>query len=392
MNELSFLDSFYQTDQSAETRNYLVSGVDPIIRDAFLKKFLKDSKTDGRITFILDDSDGTMISQNIILMNQVIIKDGLDDGNSLYNIFPLNVKRGWLQLRKVLDILGYSEEQKAKLIAFLDFVNTCESISGNKSSGDISLDTLGEYSSNVQVGMKISSLTAKGIIDDFQKEYLISKYSEGCSAGADFEHRLLMIEKLISGEPMSLQPDELILYKLSDYEGDSLMRRLTVSLILSFMREHKNEKFSVVVLDKGYGMRECLVDFMMSFPINVETLFLSTDVFTVCEREVLNPIFNRFPLKVFSRHLSKNSCEQIEKECGEIDVKKTSYSVTYDRRWSANKPMDVLLGNNRQDVFVLGPPIREPRYRKEMIASLYQGTGIAVYNGQTLLFSVDCFF
>lgn len=392
MNELSFLDSFYPTTQPSEARNYLVTGEDSIIRDAFLTRFLKDNKTNRRSIFILDDSDGIMLSQNSILENQLTIKDGLEVGNCLYNIFPLNIKRRVLQLRRVLDVLGYSEEQKAELIAYLDFISTCESISCNKNSGDITIDILGQYSSNIQVGTKISSLTAKGIINDVQKEYLISKYSEVCAAGADFEHRLLMLEPLISGEPMVLHPDELILYKLSDYEGDSLMRRLIVSLIRSFMVEHKNEKYSVVVLDKGYGMRECLVDFLKSFPINVTTLLLSADVFTLCNRKELNSIFNRFPLRIFSRHQSEDSCKEIEENCGEIDVKKTSYAVTYDRRWHANKPIDVLLGNNKLEVYSSGPSIREPRYRKEMIASLNEGTGIAVYNGQTLFFSVERVF
>lgn len=392
MNELPFLDSFYQMNQQTAARNYLVTGVDSIIREVFLDRFINDNKINRRITFILDDSDGTMYSQDSFLKNQVAVKDGLSDGNCLYNIFPLNVKRRWLQLRKILDILGYSEDQKAKLIAYFDFVDTCESIGGNKTNGDITMDSLGQYSSNIQVGMKISSLAARGIIDDFQKEYLISKYSEVCVAGADFEHRLLMIEPLISGESMHLHPDELILYKLSDYEGDSLMRRLIVSIVLSFMLEHKNEKFSAIVLDKGYGIRECLVDFLRSFPVNVTILFISADVFTICNREELNAIFNRFPFKVFSRHLSESSCKEIERECGEIDVRKTSYSVTYDRRWRANKPMDVLFGNNKQEVYSSGPAIREPRYRKELIATLNQGTGIAVYNGQTSLFSVDGVF
>lgn len=68
-------------------------------------------------------------------------------------------------------------------------------------------------------------------------------------------------------------------------------------------------------------------------------------------------------------------------ECGEMDVAKTSYAVTYDRRWKANRPIDVLTGSNKSEAYTTAPPVREPRYRKEMVAEFYPGSGIAQYNG-----------
>ena len=93
-------------------------------------------------------------------------------------------------------------------------------------------------------------------------------------------------------------------------------------------------------------------------------------------------------MRIYGHHASEISCKAVSTECGEIDVKKTSYSVTYDRKLRSNNLLDVLTGHNKQEVYTTTAAIREPRYRKEMIASFYPGSGIAQYQGKTLLFSL----
>ena len=78
----------------------------------------------------------------------------------------------------------------------------------------------------------------------------------------------------------------------------------------------------------------------------------------------------------------------VEKNCGEIDVPKSTYTTTYDRRWRANTPWDILMGHNRTESYAQLEPVREPKYRKEMIMTLMPGTGIVEYMGEALLFSV----
>lgn len=388
MIQLTFLDAFYHRDLSGGSINLLVTGNDPIIRDAILQKTLTQSKMSNQMVIVLDDSDGLIFNLSVATQMGFSVRNGMSEDCCLFDIFPINVKRKWLQLRKILGALGYTEEQKAKLVSYLDFVSYFEQIMCGDTSGDISLEVLGEYSSNIQVGMRIQSLLSKSVIDDFQKEYLLSKYSEVCSAGADFEHRLLLLDPLIRGEKFLFKPNEIISYPIAEFDGDVTVKKIIITLILEFIRENHNEHFTVLVFDKGYGERSCLVDFLKGLPSNIEFNFFSEDVFTLSSQSDLNMIFNRLPMRIYSRHSSEASCEAVEVECGEIDVTKTTYAVTYDRRWKLNRPIDVLMGNNKQEVYTTGAPIREPRYRKEMIAGFPPGTGIAEYLGQTLLFSI----
>lgn len=293
-----------------------------------------------------------------------------------------------MQLRQILGVLEYTEEQKAKLHSYLDFVTYCEQISRGNNSGDISLRDLGEYSSNIQVGMKIQQMERKGVIDSFQKDYLLSKYLEVCSAGADFEHRLLLLEPMINGQVLTQSQSEIVTYPVSEFDGDSTVKKIAISLLISFLRGHQNENYTVIIFDKGYGERGSLTQFTNNFPSSIDTHLFSKDIFTLSSGNELGMIFNRFTTRIYTRHLSESSCEAVEKECGEMDVVKASYSVTYDRRWRANRPIDVLMGNNKQEVYSTGTPIREPRYRKEDIAKFQPGTGIAKYMGQHILFSL----
>ncbi len=388
MNQLDFLNNFYQTGLPPMSFRILVTGSDLVVRECFLQKVLSQSKNNNQAVIIIDDSDRTMFSLMELQNLGYVVRNGMAEGSCLYDIFPINIKTKWLQLRKISEVFNYNEDQKSKLMSYFDFISYLEQISDGGFNGDITIKILEEYSSNIQVGMKIQSLAVKGIIDDFQKEYLLSKYAEVCSAGADFEHRLLMLEPLISGEPLYLSRNEAILYSISKYDGDSVAKRLVMTLLLEFIKENQNEELTIIVFDKGYGDRNCLVDFIKEFPSNVEVNLFSEDIFTLCSRAELNMIYNRFPVRVYSRHSSEASCEAVEIECGNIDVVKSTYAVTYDRRWRSNRPIDVLLGNNKQEVYTTDSPIREPRYRKEMVASFSPGTGIIEYMGRTLLFSV----
>jgi len=67
---------------------------------------------------------------------------------------------------------------------------------------------------------------------------------------------------------------------------------------------------------------------------------------------------------------------------------KNSYQVTYDRRLAANRPWDILMGNNKTESYTQTAPAREPRYRKEMILSLAAGSGIVEFMGNTSVFTI----
>lgn len=83
-----------------------------------------------------------------------------------------------------------------------------------------------------------------------------------------------------------------------------------------------------------------------------------------------------------------SSCEVLEKELGEIDVVKSAYTAQYDRRFKANRPMDILFGKNKVETYNRMAPVREARYRKEDIHSLPAGTGIIQFHGSDTIFTI----
>lgn len=388
MNDLTFLDYLYQMGQCESPVRFLVTGNDSLIRNVFLKRILEQSRDKGHSIIVIDDSDEMMFDVGIANRIGYKVKNGMAEGRCLYKLIPINMKKNMLQLRETLKVLDFSEEKKSKLNAYFELVNYFESVFYGNSTGDIYLDTIAEYGSSIQVDMKLYSLMKQGLIDGTQREYFQARYAEVSAAGADFEHALLLLEPLITGQDIPFQNDEIIVYSISQFDGDPTVKNLIISLLLHYIREHRCDNYSVIVLDKGHGERSSLYEFVNRFPSNIEVHMFSEDIFTLCSEADRGKVLNRFSMRIYGCHASEASCGAVSIECGEMDVAKTSYAVTYDRRWKANRPIDVLTGSNKSEVYTTAPPVREPRYRKEMVAEFYPGTGIAQYKGQTMLFSL----
>ena len=93
-----------------------------------------------------------------------------------------------------------------------------------------------------------------------------------------------------------------------------------------------------------------------------------------------------FPVRIYTRHDAMSSCLKIENCCGQVDGVKRAYHTAVDKRIRASTAFDLLLGTNRTDTEVINAPVREARYRKEMIHSLYTGTAIIDCGGTQTLF------
>lgn len=118
----------------------------------------------------------------------------------------------------------------------------------------------------IQVDMKLYSLMKQGLIDGTQREYFQARYAEVSAAGADFEHALLLLEPLITGLDIPFQNDEIMMYSISQFDGDPTVKNLVVLLLLHYIREHRCDNYSVLVLDKGHGERASLYEFVNRFP------------------------------------------------------------------------------------------------------------------------------
>ena len=114
----------------------------------------------------------------------------------------------------------------------------------------------------------------------------------------------------------------------------------------------------------------------------------SDDIFTLGDEASLAMILSRFHAKIYSRHSVMSSAEAVEKACGEVEVVKNQKTITYDRRFRANSPLDILLGNNKTEAYTQLSYVRQPRYYKEMIMSFLSGSGIVEFMGETSVFAV----
>ena len=113
---------------------------------------------------------------------------------------------------------------------------------------------------------------------------------------------------------------------------------------------------------------------------------ISNDAFTLGEAD-RSILMNVFPVRIYTRHDNMTSCGRIESICGQFDVVKYSSTVTIDKRFRAHAAWDILLGTNRTETSIANAPTKEYCFRKEVINTMYDGTGIIDCAGNKVMFS-----
>ena len=252
----------------------------------------------------------------------------------------------------------------------------------------LSVDELGKYCSAMAVEERLQTLVERDVIDEENRMTLLAKYAECVAAAADFEDTLYLLLPLIRGDPLEPEAGQAVVFQTGALGEDETMRGLVALLLRFGLEERRTPGVSVVVLDKGRGRRESLFNFLKELSPCVSAHLFTEDVFTLADHGNMAALLSRFSVRIYGRHLAMSSVEKVERACGEIDVVKNSYNVAYDRRWSANRPWDVLLGRSKTESYTRSAPVREPRYRKEMILNFPPGTGIVECMGNSMLFAI----
>lgn len=386
MNYLTFLDRMARCNRSAPPQNFLVSGADAEVCNGILNGVYQKSGGSGRPLIIVDDAK--MANANDIRSAGYQIVNALS-GYCIYDPFPIDNVKSMSRFRQLLTGLGYDERRKMKLISYLNFIKHLECLEKKTPDAPLSLEVLGKYSSSMQVSWTLDQLMRTGVIGNDEKTFLAAKYAEVSEAAADFEDMLFLLTNFTCGDSLPLnRPNTALVFPIQELEGDTAMRNLVIQLLL-FRPKEDGVCPTLVILDKGYGSdRKCLVDLITGLPKDIDLHLFSGDVFTLCDEATLAMILNRFSVKVYTKHLAMTSCQAIEKLCGEMDVERIVYAESYDRRWKNNSTLDILLGNNKTQTYTKAPPVREPRYRKEMIAGFSAGSGIIEYIGNFSLFCI----
>jgi len=378
MNYLQYL-SYYFPKRIDTCINYLVSGVDPKVRKTVGHNIIDFAYTSGKTLFIVDN---TQSGSEITNFGRFRVMNILDSNiNLCQDLLETSNIEGISRLRSLLADLGFESTQAMKVVNYLSFVKETEHRLGN--SGLLSVETLKEYSSTALVKWKLQKLIEIGRLSKDSYDYLLIRYSEVSAAAADFEMFLVMLSPFLSG---TCKPScgTAVHLPVGDFVNDSSMQKILCKLMMSFVKKQP-ENCTVLIIDDGRGDRNCLIDIMKTFPTNANAHLLTTDAFSLSEGD-LNLIMNVFNVRVYSRHDNMASCGKIESLCGYIDIVKRSYTVTVDKRIRASNAFDMLLGTNRTESEMRNAPVRESRFRKEVINSLGEGSAIIDCGGTQVIF------
>lgn len=392
MDYLMFIDQIARRNRTASRIQYLVSGSDAAVRRTVLEAVVRKCRDASKPLIVISDS-GITETEDLQIIHDCgyRIENGLSGDYFLFNPFR-NIHRvdGLSQIRQLLDILDYDEKQKGKLTSYLSFLRHLELLETGRPQFDLTLEKIGEYCSSMAVETKLQQLVDAGKISEIQRLMYLQKYAECSSAGADFEDMMFLLMPFTreSGKKPGADSAEALLLPTGELGEDDRMRDLILKLLQFGLKECPDSNIAVLVLDRGYGSRAGIANLLLTLPPRIDAHIFSGDIFTLCAPDMLTMVLNRFPARVYSRHSSMSSAQAIERACGEVEVIKHTYTVAYDRRWTANKPWDMLLGNNKTETYGQQPPVREPRYHKEMILQLGAGVGIVEYLGSSSVFSI----
>lgn len=381
VNYLQYIGSVQQGGTMFSNVRFLVSGVDARVRQIVGQNIVTSAYDRGMTLFIVDNTQCNNPMQTGFGCYRVInaINGEVSLCNDLLNVDSL---QGISRLRSLLADLGFDGTRSMKVVTFLNFIKETQRRLGE--STVLTADILEQYGSMMLVEYKLKQLIESDSLSEENYRYLMGRYSEVSGAAADFETFLVLFAPFM-GE---LQPssDMAVHLPLGEFASDKPMQEMLCKLLVFYIKQHTNNS-AILILDDGNGEdRKFIIEVLKNISVNTEVHMLSNDAFTFGEAD-RSVIMNTFPVRIYTRHDNMTSCSRIESLCGQIDVVKHSSSVSIDRRWKSNSAWDILLGNNRTETAIANAPTKEYRFRKELINTMYDGTGIIDYASNKVLFS-----
>lgn len=379
MNYLQYINSVYSSAQSTVDMRYLVSGVDSRVRQIVGQYIVNSVYDAGKMLFIVDSTkDGREFGS----FGRFRVLNPLNgDVNLCDDLLEVSSLREISRLRSLLSELGFDGTRAMKVISYLSFVKETERRFGN--CGSLRIETLEEYSGTVLVEWKLRQLVERGMLTHENYEYLLARYAEVSGAAADFEQFLMMLAPFIDN---GCQPGSgsAVHFAIGEFASDRPMQEVMSSLMLAFIRKQP-KNCAVLIIDDGKSDRCCILDILKNLPVSTDVHMFTADAFSLDDRDI-SVLMSTFPVRIYTRHDAMSFCLKIENCCGQVDVVKRAYHTAVDKRIRASTAFDLLLGTNRTDTEVINAPVREARYRKEMIHSLYTGTAIIDCGGTQTLF------
>lgn len=378
-NYLQYINMIQNTVTNNPRLQFLVSGVDPHVRDTVLSNIIVVGRQQNSRLFIVDNTrNGYDLSNTTQDYGIVSVTSG--DISLCCDLLDTNSLQSISRFREILSVLGFNATQAMKINTYLNFVKETERRLDNHVP--LTIGKLEEYSAAILVEYKLEQLVANGKLNEENRQYLLARYSEVAAAAADFEHFLILLTPFIGGT--APRPDQIVLASLGEFANDDVMRNLICRLLVSHIKKDPTDT-TVLILDDTDDDRDTIIDFLRLLPSAVDVHLFSKDIFSLTDNG-LSTAMNQFPIRIYSRHEDMGSCLRIEKLCGEIDVVKKTTTVSRDRRLRANTPIDMLFNLNKVETEITNAPVREPKFRKEAIQSLPPGAGIVDFAGNKTIF------
>lgn len=379
-NYLQYIGSFYQDQTAFPPVQFLVSGIDPEVRQVVGNNITASTFSRRLPLFIIDNTRGSADFSGGL--NGYRVVNALNgDINLCEDLFKVGTLKGISHLRGFLSDFGFDSIRSMKVAGYLNFVKETERRLGN--NVPLTVDILEQYGGTMLVEHKLNQLVENGVMTEYNRQYLLGRYAEVSSAAADFEMLFSLLAPFMGNTTPS--GDMAVQLPIGEFVTDEPMQHLLCKLLLYYIKGTPSET-AVLILDDGNGDRTCIVDILKNLPVSTEVHLISNDVFSLSDT-ALGIMMNRFPARIYTRHENMGSCQKIERHCGDIDVVKRSSTVTVDRRFKANSAWDMLLGTNKSETEITNVPVRDPLFRKEYIQTLPSRTGIVDFGGNKILFS-----
>ena len=381
VNYLQYIGSVQQGGAPFPNVRFLVSGVDATVRQIVGQNIVTAAYDRGMTLFIVDNTQGSSAVKAGVGCYRVV--NALNGEVSLCNdLLNVNSLQCISRLRSLLADLGFDGVNSMKIVTYLNFVKETQRRLGDSTA--LTVDILEQYGSIRLVEWKLKQLVESGNLSEENYRYLMGRYSEVSSAAADFEAFLILLSPFLGNTQPT--PNMAVHLPVGEFASDKPMQEMLSKLIISYIKQNVRNA-TVLILDDGNDEdRKFIVDILKNIPVNSKVHMLSNDIFTLGEAD-RSVIMNTFPVRIYTRHENMTSCSRIEALCGQIDVVKHSSSVTIDKRWKSSSAWDILLGNNRTETATANVPTKEYRFRKEVVNTMHDGTGIIDYAGNKVLFS-----
>lgn len=368
--------------------NVLVSGADKAVHAFFVDDVISKCRAAGKMLVLIDDSGFINSSGVAALMASGWAVINLLSGEiCLFDPLNLSSLEGMTQMRQLVEAMGFDEGKKQKLFCYLNFIAYLDKLASDDEHLTL-FKLLYDYGSSAMVMAKVKDLICKGVIDEDQEGYLLSRYSEVAGIAPDFENLMFSLSPFISAEKEAItaKRNSAIILPLFELDGDDNLKAGIMCLLRFGLKKLPPNTYHILIADKGYGARKQLVDFVGK-AADADMTLISKDIFSLGDECLIGTLMQRFDARVYARHAAESSCIALEAALGETKVVKSTYTLHCDRRWSANKPLDVLFGKNKSETYGSLSPAYEARYRRELIASLPPGTAILEYQGNSSIVS-----